>query len=178
LGPRSFKLFDGEKADRRCELDSAAFLPELPGFEVELPELVEDLRSPMKETDSRVLLRALLVAVLALVVDCRVGRGTLDDGDALMTVCLVTVGTLFRVLEASSLSITPNSFMFDVETGEGFAELELRPLGFALARRVEKVEEAFLPDGLGIAEVRLDIRGIFVGVFSGKPDIELERSDV
>lgn len=73
----------------------------------------------------------------------------------------------------SSLSMTPNSFVEKL-VGEGFAEEDTaRPL----ARLVPRAEPELLLGGEGTADVRLEIRGILVGVSLGRPDDEL-REDV
>lgn len=155
---------EGDKAEKRDdEVGSACVVVE--GVDSEFTELVDVLRRPMNETDSLVDLRGVTVLedTVAEVIDW---RGTLIDvaGEpraVLWRTELLGVG-------ASSLSMTPNSFV-DKETGEGFVEELARPEGFTLARRL-----AYVP-GLGAADVRLEIRGILVGVSLGRPDIEPDR---
>lgn len=47
----------------------------------------------------------------------------------------------------------------------------------ALARLVASADVGFLPGGDGAADVRLEIRGILVGVSLGNPDVELSKEE-
>ena len=79
------------------------------------------------------------------------------EGELRIDVCLT--GTTFAA-EGSPFSITPNSFV-DNPVGEGLADDAASPPTWTLVRRVD-------PDifngGDAVVEVRLDIRGILVGV--------------
>lgn len=48
----------------------------------------------------------------------------------------------------------------------------------ALVRLAVSTDVEFLPGGDGTADVRLDIRGILVGVSLGNPDVELSSEAV
>jgi hypothetical protein len=168
FGPSSFKPLEGESAENREDPGSAW----VDGVERELTELVDVLRKPINETDSLVLLRGtVVVATVAEVMDWRGALETDVAGDARAVACR----TEFLGVGASSLSMTPNSLV-DKEIGEGLVEELARPVGFTLARRLVYVPVACFPDeGLGTADVRLEIRGILVGVSLGRPDIEPAR---
>lgn len=168
FGPRSFRPLEGESAENRDAPGSAC----VDGVERELTELVDVLRKPMNETDSLVLLRGTaVVEAVAEVMDWRGALETEVAGDARAVACR----TEFLGVGASSLSMTPNSLV-DREIGEGLVEELARPVGFTLARRLVYVPaECFPEEGLGTADVRLDMRGILVGVSLGRPDIEPER---
>lgn len=169
LGPISFNPLEGERAENRCcEEDS---VPEA-GVDWELTELVEAFRRPpMKETESRALFLGIALLVAALPDDCLGGRETDDDGDP-RTDCFNAVELCFGVAP-SSLGRTPNSL---VEMGEGLVE-ELAVAVFMLVRRLGNIEDECFKGGLAAAEVRLEIRGIFVGVSLGRPETEFMRPD-
>jgi hypothetical protein len=141
--------------------------------EAEATEPVEDLRRPVNEIDSRFILRVrtLVEDEAAVAVDC---RGTRDvdllAGEPLTDV--FRTGPDIVLIWPSSLSITPNSFA-DIPVGEGFAEDD-NPLMVALARRLLK---PLFCIGEPTVEVRLEIRGILVGVSFGKPETELVKDD-
>lgn len=79
--------------------------------------------------------------------------------------------TVFAGL-SSPLSITPNSFA-DIPLGEGFVEDD-NPLTVTLARRLLK---APFCKGEPTVDVRLEMRGILVGVSFGRPEAELVKDD-
>ena len=140
--------------------------PDDAGLEVELlVEPVDGFRSPMNDTESRVLLRG--VATVAAV-DCR-GARDVDDGEP--RTCrdvFVTLG-----VAPSSLAMTPNSF---IEIGDGLTDPTAA--AFMLVLRLPGKVEVDLPSGgVPTAEVRLEIRGIFVGVSFGNPETEFRRAD-
>jgi hypothetical protein len=60
--------------------------------------------------------------------------------------------------------------------GEGLVE-ELAVAVFMLVRRLGNMEDESFKGGLAAAEVRLEIRGIFVGVSLGRPETEFIRPD-
>ena len=74
----------------------------------------------------------------------------------------------------SSLAMTPNSL---VEIGDGFVEEPPVAVVFILALLLVNVEVECFNGGLDAADVRLDIRGIFVGVSFGSPEIEFMSTD-
>jgi hypothetical protein len=70
-------------------------------------------------------------------------------------------------------SITPNSLAgCSPGTGEGSVDGATSPLACRLLRRLVLEGIEFLRVGDGIADVRLEIRGIFVGVSFERPDAE------
>jgi hypothetical protein len=130
-------------------------------------ELVEGLRN---EIESRFDFRSTLDEDEAVVdVDC---RGTRDvetvAGDPRTDAVRVGPETVF--VWVSSLSITPNSLVV-MPVGEGFVDDDT-PLTATLARRL-------LPFCMGepTVDVRLEMRGIFVGVSFGRPETELVEED-
>ena len=69
--------------------------------------------------------------------------------------------------------MTPNSFVEKL-TGDAFVEVDVvRPLALLLPR----AEPEVLLVGEGTAEVRLEIRGILVGVSLGRPETEFKSDD-
>lgn len=171
LGLSNLSPRDGESAEKRwCGVDSrtgAAVAEDEP------TELVDDLRRPVNEIESRFDLRVRTLddAEAAVAVDC---RGTRDvdivAGDARTDAVLTVPDTVLAC--PSSLSITPNSFA-DMLVGDGFVEDD-NPLTVTLARRLLK---AFFCMGEPTVDVRLEIRGILVGVSFGRPETEVVNDD-
>ena len=97
------------------------------------------------------------------------------DGEPRKDECLA-VGTVF--VGATSYSITPNSFADARPVGDGFVEATPSSvvLTLALARCVPS-SEPVLRGGEDAAEVRLEMRGILVGVSFGRPETELSSDD-
>jgi hypothetical protein len=90
------------------------------------------------------------------------------EGELRIDVCLT--GTAFAV-DRSPFSITPNSFM-DNPVGEGLADDVASPPTLTLVRRVPTVDPEVFNGGDPAAEVRLEIRGILVGVSFSCPATE------
>jgi len=149
LGLSIFRPFEGDSAENRCEdvdVDSA-------GVDWELTELVEALRKPRKDVDSRALLRAEEVPMS----DCLGWR----------------VPVIFGVAPSSPL-ITPNSL---VDMGDGLLEEAPTVEVFKLVLRLARVDVELFRGGLDAADVRLEIRGILVGVSFESPDTEFMRME-
>lgn len=73
----------------------------------------------------------------------------------------------------SSFSMTPNSFV-DKLTGEALVEDATARL---LALLVARAEVEFFKGGDATADVRLDMRGILVGVSFGRPEVEFIKDE-
>lgn len=132
-------------------------------------EFAEDFRNPINDIESRLGFRVLEVADAGVTVE--VWRGTRDveaaDGEPRTEACR-TFG-----VAPSSFSMTPNSFVEKL-TGDAFVEVDaVRPLALLLP----KAEPEVLLVGEGTAEVRLEMRGILVGVSLGRPETELRSDD-
>lgn len=138
---------------------------EVVGVEIDVTELVDAFRV-VKEIESRLPLRILLDAA-ATMDDWRGTRDVDTEGEARTEDCLAVFAGV-----SSPCSMTPNSLA--VPVGEGFAEEELKSatLTLALARRILNADPEPLRGGDAAAEVRLEIRGIFVGVSFGYPETE------
>lgn len=122
---------------------------------MEVTEPVDALRA-VNETESR--LPFLKVDVVAVEMDWRGTRDVDRAGDTRRDECLNVFAGV------SSTSMTPNSFA--VPDGEGLPEESMdspRPIT-ALARRTLRADPDPFKGGEAVVEVRLDIRGIFVGV--------------
>lgn len=139
--------------------------------EPEATELVEGLRN---EIESRFGFRVGTLdedEAAVLVKDC---RGTRDvetvTGDPRTDAVRVVPEMVFDW--PSSPSITPNSFV-TMPVGEGFVEDDT-PLTATLARRLLKVPFCI---GDPTVDVRLEMRGILVGVSFGIPETELVKVD-
>jgi hypothetical protein len=118
----------------------------------------------MKETESRLPFRweaLMLDGGRAIDVDWRGARVVVAEGEERAEGCR-TLG-----VAPSSLSITPNSL---VEKLEGEALVEV---GSPLALLVANTDPECFNVGEGIPDVRLEIRGILVGVSLASPVIEL-----
>lgn len=136
-------------------------------MDIDVTELVEDFRSPIKETESRLPLRwSRLVDEVIAVDDWRGGRDVSVDGDPRIDDCLVGPATTLGVVP-SSPSMTPNSLV-EKDVGEEFADGP-NPVVWVLARRFVKPDAECFNGGEEAADVRLEIRGIFVGVSFGRP---------
>lgn len=170
LGPRSLSPFDGERAEKRC--DVVSFDP-VAGALMEATEPVEDFRRPMKETESRLLLRKKLP--VDATTDCRGTRDVEVDGDPRVDVCFPPIAVVLGVAP-SSLSITPNSLV-ERAIGEGLVEDGASPVMLTLVRRLPSADVECFKGGDGTAEVRLEIRGILVGVSLGRPEAELFKDE-
>jgi len=123
------------------------------------------------ETESRLAFRRLLVVADAMI-DCRLIREVEADGEPRKEECLAA-GTVFV-----SYSITPNSFVDARPVGDGFVEdvPSSVVLTLTLARCVPSAEPV-LRGGEDAAEVRLEMRGILVGVSFGRLETELSNDD-
>lgn len=140
-----------------------------PAFAEILVDAVEDFRGPVNETESRFFLVRMLDVDDALPDTC---RGTRDDtefvtieGEDRMRLEPVTV---FVADVSTADSIIPNSF----NVGDGFVDVD-EVCAVLLCRLLANVEVFRL--GEPVADVRLEIRGIFVGVSFGKEDELLLR---
>lgn len=132
---------------------------EAAGVEIEATEPVDALRRPVKDIDSRLPLRCKILFDVDAVADG--WRGTRDvdiEGEPRIDECL-TGPTVFTPV-ASPFSIIPNSLV-EKPVGEGFVEEEAAPVTLTLMRRLARVE------GEAAADVRLEMRGILVGVSFG-----------
>lgn len=86
------------------------------------------------------------------------------EGELWIDVCLR--GPTTFVIGESPFSITPNSFV-ESPVGEGLADDVATPPVWTLVRRLPTVEPDIFNGGDPAAEVRLEIRGILVGVSFG-----------
>ena len=129
----------------------------------EVTEFVEDFRRPINDTESRLLLREVFVEGAAT----DVWRGTRDVEAAGEPCGWRTFG-----VAPSSLSITPNSLATKL-VGEAFVDEATS----TLVRLVANADDEFFRGGEGIADVRLDMRGIFVGVSLGSPEYEFNDDE-
>lgn len=134
----------------------------------DVTELVDDFRRPMKDIDS--LFLRVDVVVLPTV-DWRgtreVATGAPAEGEARTEEGCRTLG-----VAPSSLSNTPNSFVL-ILVGDALAEGAASPLALLVA----KAEPECFNGGEAVADVRLEMRGIFVGVSFGRPDTEFMSVD-
>lgn len=165
--------FDGDRAEKRCVEAVEVSVDPAAGALMEATEPVEDFRRPIKETESRLLLRKKLPVDAAA--DCRGTRDVEVDGDPRVAVCFVPTAVVLGVVP-SSLSMTPNSFV-EGAVGEGLAEDGARPVILTLVRRLPSAELECFKGGDDTAEVLLDIRGILVGVSFGRPEVELFKDE-
>ena len=137
------------------------------GVESEATELVDDLRKPMNEMESRLLLRGTEAPTVETgPEDCRGAREVDAEGEPRTEGCR-TLG-----VDPSSLSITPNSFVEKL-VGDTLVDDAIKPL----VRLVVNVDAEFFNGGEAAADVRLEMRGIFVGVSFGSPEVELNKED-
>ena len=126
----------------------------------------EDLRRPMKEIESRLPFRCVV-----LTLTCEVAtddwRGTRDvvEGEVRLEGCR-TFG-----VAPSSLSKTPNSL---VEKLDGDALVEGAS---PLARRAVNIDPDCFMVGEGAPDIRLEILGILVGVSLGSPETEFNKDE-
>jgi hypothetical protein len=95
------------------------------------------------------------------------------EGELRIDVCLT--GTAFAV-DRSPFSITPNSVV-DNPVGEGLADDVASPATCILVRRGPTADPEGFNGGDAAAEVRLEIRGILVGVSFGWPITEFISDD-
>lgn len=158
FGLSSFKPLDGDKAENRWDEVDVELVTLL---EAET-EPVEDLRSPAKEdNDSRLLfLGRTLELTEEPIVERRAGLVAVDGeprADLVVTV----------FPELSPFSMTPNSLI----VGEGLVEEVLDAL------TLERRGTMLFMEGEARPDVRLEIRGIFVGVSFGKPAATLLLSE-
>jgi hypothetical protein len=164
LGARSFNPFEGESTENRwCDVDGSVFAA---GVESEATEFVDDLRKPMNETESRLILREIEVPTdVAGAADCRGARDVEPDGEPRIEGCR-TLG-----VDPSSLSITPNSLVEKLVGDTLLDEDATRPL----VRLAVKLDTEFFNGGDAAADVRLEMRGILVGVSFGSPEVEFNK---
>ena len=132
----------------------------LAGVDNDAIELVEDLRSPMKEIESRLPFRCVLLTVVT-----DDWRGTRDvvEGEVRLDGCR-TFG-----VAPSSLSMTPNSEKLD---GDALVE-GANPL----VRRAVNIDPDCFVVGEGTPDIRLEILGILVGVSFGTPEAEFNEDE-
>lgn len=120
-----------------------------------MTEPTDAFRKP-KDKESRFDFRG-VAATVAVAKAC---RGTRDDGE--LRIDWRCKAVLCFGIDLSPLSITPNSLKDDSGgVGEGSVEPDTRPLTLRLARRSLAI---FFMVGEPTAEVRLEMRGILVGV--------------
>lgn len=136
LGLNSFTFFEGDNAENR-EVDS------LWGTDIDANEPEDPLRGALKDID-----------------DSRVFLGAIDDVEPCRGTRDVD-GAGFEVL--STLLITPNSFGVSVGPGDGSAERG-KLLVLATLRRMLDVCFKGGGEAAPSAELRLEMRGILVGV--------------
>lgn len=134
------------------------------GVDNDAIEWVEDLRRPMKETESRLPLRweELTLEGGSAIDDWRGTREVAAEGEVRPDGCR-TLG-----VAPSSLSITPNSLVEKL-VGEALVDEVASPL----ARLVANTDPECFNVGDGMPDMRLEIRGILVGVSLGSPITEL-----
>lgn len=147
FGLNNLSPLDGERAEKWRDVDSL----DVAGVDNEEMELVEGLRTPECDNESRFFFPLRLFE--SEMDDCLGKRDEL--GDELPSGCLIT--DLCPMLS----SMTPNSFADGV--GEGFVE-GTRLLVCTLIRRFAMDDDEGFGGGDAAVEVRLDIRGILVGV--------------
>lgn len=163
LGLSSLRPLDGESAEKRwlCAGGGASFA----WFVVmDATEPVDDLRRPLNEIDSRFL--RVLSPLTVEELDPEIWRGTRDvalvvaaaDGDARTDCRCVAVDT--DALGVDPLSSTPNSFVVDMSLTSGDVPRD----GAAVEFMTTLVLRAAFNVGEFAAELRPDMRGIFVGV--------------
>ena len=132
----------------------------LAGVDNDAIELVEDLRSPMKEIESRLPFRC---EVLTVVTDDWRGTRDVVEGEVRLDGCR-TFG-----VAPSSLSMTPNSEKLD---GDALVE-GANPL----VRRAVNIDPDCFVVGEGTPDIRLEILGILVGVSFGTPEAEFNEDE-
>jgi hypothetical protein len=170
LGVSNFSPLEGERANRWCDGSLKA-----DGVEILVTELVEALRSPVNEMESRALLRCRMLPEEEVVVDvCRGTRDVEVDGELRKDVCL-TLPTAFGI-DGSSFSMTPNSFV-DKEGGEGLGDGIVGTLALISIWHVPMTDPELFGEGDAAIEVLLDMRGILVGVSFGCPVTELTSGE-
>jgi len=164
LGARSFNPFEGESTENRwCDVEGSVFVA---GVESEDTEFVDDLRKPINETESRVLLRGTEVPIdVEGAAECRGARDVDAEGEPRIEGCR-TLG-----VDPSSLSITPNSLVEKLVGDTLLDEDTTRPL----VRLVVDVDTELFNGGDAAADVRLEMRGILVGVSFGSPEVEFNK---
>lgn len=166
MGARSFSPFEGESTENRWwDVEGSVFVA---GVESEVTELVDDLRKPINETESRLLLRGTAVPTVGTgPEDCRGAREVDTEGEPRTEGCR-TLG-----VDPSSLSITPNSFVEKLVGDTLVDDDAIKPL----VRLVVNVDTEFFNGGEDAADVRLEMRGILVGVSFGSPEVEFNKED-
>jgi hypothetical protein len=126
---------------------------------VEATEPTEALRKPPKVTESRFDFWGVGAEDTVAVT----WRGTRDDGDPRMDCRCVTVFDI----DLSPFSRTPNSLMeVSPGVGDGSVEPGARLATLRLARR--SIMPEFFGVGEPTADIRLEMRGILVGVYQGE----------
>lgn len=174
FGLKSFRPFEGDSAENLCLCDSWLGAVE----EKDATEPVEDLRRPEKESESRVDLRAapLTVAEPCGADTCRGTRVEEDcEGEARTDSRFTAEGFVAVPSPLPLPSITPNSLGVPLGVGDGSFD-GAATLTFKLVLRAGGGIELFIVGEL-VVDVRLEMRGIFVGVSLGSPEMELLRVD-
>lgn len=176
MGVSSFNPLDGESAEKRwCDVDVDSV--DAAGVDMDATELVDAFRSPVKDIESRLDLRGRML--LEVDADADAWRGTRDvefmDGDPRIEGCLVGPETVLAAGTAPS-SMTPNSLV-DRLVGDGFVEDVESPWTIILVLRLAKADAEVFKGGEAAAEVRLEMRGILVGVSFGRLPPELNSAD-
>jgi len=160
FGVSSFKPFDGDNAENLCEcVVSLGGATEL----VEATEPVDAFRRALKDTESRFDFRGMPPEGGGP--EACLGTRELTDGDARTDCRFAVVGSLAFATCGSPFSKTPNSFIVPSPgIGEGSVE------GAVTLRLIRRLATVALPSpGDPAADVRLEMRGILVGVSFGKP---------
>lgn len=167
MGLSSFKPFDGDKAENLCEcVVSGGGATEA----VEATEPVDALRRALKETESRLDFRGIPPEDGGP--ETCLGTRELMDGEARTDNRLVAVSPDTFATCASPFSRTPNSFVVSPGVGEGSVE------GAVTLRLMRRLDTIALPSpGDPAADVRLEMRGILVGVSFDMPPIEFSNTD-
>lgn len=167
FGVSSFKPFDGDNAENLWEcVVSLGGATEA----VEATEPVDDLRRALKETESRLDFRG--IPPEGGGPEACLGTRELMDGEARTDCRLIVVVSPAFTSCTSPFSRTPNSFVVaSAGVGEGSVE------GAVTLRLMRRLAIAALPSpGDPAADVRLEMRGIFVGVSFGIPPIEFSNA--
>lgn len=165
MGVSNFKPFDGDNAENLCEC-----VVSLGGATdaLEATEPVDALRRALKETESRLGFRGMPPEGGGP--ETCLGTRELMDGEA-RTDCRLVSPDAFATC-ASPFSRTPNSFVTSPGVGEGSVE------GAVTLRLIRRLAIAALPSpGDPAADVRLEIRGILVGVSFDILPIEFSSTD-
>jgi hypothetical protein len=169
LGLSSFKPFDGDKAENLCEcVVSLGGATEA----VEATEPVDALRRVLKETESRLDFRGMPPEEGGP--ETCLGTRELIDGEARTeSRRVVVISPDAFVTCASPFSRTPNSFIVgSAGVGDGSVE------GAVTLRLIRRLDTVAPPSpGDPPAEVRLEMRGILVGVSFDMPPIEFSSTD-